>query len=352
LTLNLTIPISGRLDVEKDRAGAAYDVQLRRVVDAEWSMRAEIRRAWAAWTASAERAQLLEEAVEQVERIESIAARLESFGELNRVEARLLRIELVDRRAELIGFEFDAKRARLTLLGLMGLAPDSHIKLLPSLDAARGATSDDAIERLIKQNTTLAVQRAEYLVAEETLRLEVRKQYPDITIGSGYGSEDEDDRLLLGFSLPIPILNANRAGIANAQAHRDVARATAETTFERLAHEFALAQAALGAATAQRERYEAEIVPLLAEQAEEIERIASLGEVNTLLLLETVTRQFDAKSRLLELRVSEINGAVTITELLGPESVAQPAPVDATQQTDTPASSSEIDSESAEGGAP
>ena len=38
LTLSLTIPISGRLEVEKARAGAAYEAELRRIVNAEWSI--------------------------------------------------------------------------------------------------------------------------------------------------------------------------------------------------------------------------------------------------------------------------------------------------------------------------
>jgi cobalt-zinc-cadmium efflux system outer membrane protein len=159
------------------------------------------------------------------------------------------------------------------------------------------------------------------------VRLEIRKQYPDITIGSGYGSEDNDDRLLLGFSIPIPILNANRAGIAEARAEREVVRAAAETTFERLCREIALAQAELDAATTQRQRYESEIVPMLDDEATEVEEIARLGEVDTLLLLTTVQAQFDGKSRLLELRRLELDASVTITQLLGPDTPVEPAPV-------------------------
>lgn len=208
----------------------------------------------------------------------------------------------------------------------MGLSPDADVRLIPDLPATLAAHPEDEIDRLITANTSLAVARAEYQVAEQALRLEIRKQFPDLTIGSGYGSED-DQRLLLGASFPIPVLNANRAGIAEAAARRDLARATAEVTFERLTRELALARASLSAAERQRRAFEAELVPMMDEQIREIERLAELGEVDTPLLLETLTRGFGIRNELLELRIAEISAAATIARLLGPDSVASPTPI-------------------------
>lgn len=328
LTLSLTIPVSGRLGVEKDRAGAAYEAELRQIVDAEWSTRARVRSAWAGWGAATERLRLLQGVIDQIERIAAITDRLEAAGELTRVEARLLRAELIETRADVAHAQLAEAGARIDLLGLMGLPPDAGVELLHSLSPTSAAEASDAVLRLIESNTTLAVRRAEYLVAEETVRLEVRKQYPDITIGGGYGSEDNDDRLLLGVSLPIPILNANRDAIAEARARREVARAAAETTFERLVRELAIARAEHSAARTQRETFERDLVPMLDEQSSDVERLADLGDVDTLILLETVTRMFDAKSRLLDLRLAEIDAAIEITRLLGPDQKDSPAPVD------------------------
>lgn len=326
LTLSLTIPISGRLEVEKAKAGAAYEAELRRIVDAEWATRTAVRQTWVSWTVAEERLQLLRETIAQVERITAITTRLEVAGELSRVEGRLFQIELADQRAAVTEAELEAIRSRITLLGLMGLPPHSSLELTRAIPTTAPAVAND-LNRLIERNTELAVRRANYHVAEETLRLEIRKQYPDITIGSGYGSEDGDDRLLLGFSIPIPILNANRAGIAEARANREVARASAETALERLSRELAASEAALGAAQSQRMQFESDIVPMLDTQAEELGSVAQLGEVDTLILLETVQRQLDAKSRLLELRESEVAASLTITQLLGPTEPAEPSPV-------------------------
>ncbi|MEO1129284.1 MAG: TolC family protein [Planctomycetota bacterium] len=337
LTLSLTIPISGRLGVEKDRAGEMYEAELRRIVDAEWTKRAQVRSAWAAWTVSLNRLSLLQDTVEQTERIVAIADRLERAGELTRVEVRLLRAALVQTRSDVAQAQRDEVRTRVALLGLMGLVPDAEVRLLPSLALRETPTAGDPITRLIEANTMLAVRRAEYQVAEETLRLEVRKQYPDITIGSGYGSEDNDDRLLLGISLPIPSLNANRAGIADARAHREVARAAAETAFEQLARELANAQAELASVQSQLAFYQNELVPMLDEQTSEVDQLAELGEVDTFVLLETVTQTYATKSRLLDLRAAEIAAATEIKRLLGPGEAASPAPVASSPEGDSAA---------------
>ncbi len=328
LTLGLTIPVSGRLEIEEDRAGVAYEAELRRIVDAEWTLRTEVRTAWAEWTAAAQRASLYREVVSQVRRITDITDGLESAGELTRVESRLIRAQAVSARADLLQAQRDETESRIRLLGLMGLPATADLTLIPGfppIPDAPPTPSPDNDARLITANTTLAIRRAEYRVAEETLRLEVRKQYPDITIAAGYGNEG-DDRLLLGLSLPIPILNANRAGIADARARRERARAAAETTYEQLSRSLASAHARLHAAREQTAAYEAELIPMLDEQSLEVERLAELGEVDTLLLLETVTRGAEARSTLLDLRTAEIRAANDITRLLGPDPTRHTAP--------------------------
>ncbi len=335
LALSFTVPISGRLGVAKDRAGASYEAELRRIVDSEWAMRARVRSAWAAWTVADERVRLLSDVIGQVERIGSITDRLEEAGELTRIEARLIRAELVQTRGRLAQAEFAASQARVDLLGLLGLPPSGDIELIPSFSFSESVSYTDELQRLIEANTSLAVRRAEYHTAEETLRLEIRKQYPDITIGSGYGSEDNDDRLLLGLSLPIPILNANRAGIAEARAQREVARAAAEITFEQLTRELATTNAAIIAAGTQLEAFETQLVPMLEEQSREVEKLIDFGEVDTLILLETVSRRFEVKSQLLDLRLAELNAEIERMRLLGPDQPKPPAPIEPATEYDT-----------------
>ncbi|MEM7227220.1 MAG: TolC family protein [Planctomycetota bacterium] len=325
LRLDFTIPVSGRLDVERDRATSAHDAALRSVAHAEWTVRITVRDAWTNWTLAEQHLALHREMVAQIESIAGTAARLESAGELSRVEARLFRVELAERRVAMLEAEHAAYRSRMHVTNLIGLPPNAEVDLVPSLAMATPPPVDDESRRIIECNTALAVQRAAYQVAEDTLRLEMRKQYPDITFGAGYGSENNDDRLLLGVSLPIPVFNRNQAGIAEAEAMRSYARAQAETTYERLLHEIARAHADRSAARAQWTRFESDVIPMLDEQAADVIRIAELGDVDTLILLTTVERHFEVRSRLLELKREEVRAALEVIRHRGPDQPHQTA---------------------------
>ncbi|MBC8310415.1 MAG: TolC family protein [Phycisphaerales bacterium] len=323
----LTIPISGRLKVEKSRAGTEYEAQLRELVDAEWNLRAELRSGWAHWTAASMQVELINDVIEQLDRINQIANTLIEAGEINRVEHRLLQVELANNEVEATEATLTLLQAEIELLKLMGLPPDSAKLLIQEFPSVELVTVEDETARLIDANTELAILFAKYQTAEETLRLEIKKQYPDIVIGSGYGSEFNDHRVLFGLSIPLSIWNRNQAGIANARTLREVARAEAETTFARLFRELALANTTLLVKQTQHSYFEDEIVPMLQEQTRDIEKIVELGEVDTFILLETVTRQHEAKRRLLELQVAELDAAITVHRILGPEYQMNPSPI-------------------------
>lgn len=332
---NLTIPISGRLKVEKSLAGSSYEAKLRSLVHAEWNIRSAVRSQWASWTVATLRVQMVNEVIEQLERINTIAHALHEAGEVNRVEYRLLQVELATNKVLASEIELQRLQEEIELLALLGLPPEGANLLLPELPAVPSTIVADETVRIIDANTELAIRFARYQTAEETLRLEIKKQYPDIVIGSGYGSEFNDHRVLFGLSVPLSIWNRNQAGIAKARTNREVARAEAETTFARLFRELALANTTLRIKRTQHEYFEEEIVPMLAEQTSDMEKIVALGEVDTFLLLETVTRQFEAKQRLLELTLAKLNAAITVHKILGPEFQLNPSPVNRELQTDT-----------------
>lgn len=327
-TLGLTLPVSGRLAVAKARAGAAYDVELKRIVDAEWRLRVTLRQAWYEWTAAERHRQLLEGVIDQVERIGTIAARLREAGAMGKADERLIRIELVGRRAELTAAQLASQQVRTRLLWMMGLPPDAALDLRIAQSPPASPAYGDLVERVVASNTELAVLQSEYHVAEESLRLAVRKQYPDVGLGAGHGSEDDDRRLLFGFSLPIPLLNRNRAEIAQAYAQREVARGTVEAVLERIVREARQLELTLGATREQRGQLVGDLVPLLNEQSNNIEELAGLGDVDTFLLLETVGRQFGAQSRLIALEQAESKAAASLALLLGPPNPPSPTSTD------------------------
>lgn len=321
-SINFTLPISGRLEYEKARADAAHHAELYRVLDKEWQIRSELRRAWIEWSAVREKVHVTSSFLDRLEDIAEIVRRMEEVGELARVQAALFSIELHTRRNESRSIEAQVRDRELLLCRLMGLPPNivaEGAAFEPRVVVDSPATSsEDAARRIREQHPRLQAKRAKHTTAERSLALQIRRQYPDLTFGPGYGYEDGHNKLLVGFSLPIGLFNRNRAGIAEATAQREHARAELETAYERLLGELAAARNKLEAAEDQLSRMRETIIPLVDQQYDDARHVAELGEVDTLLLLDTLRRQYEAKIDLIDLEARRSIAAIRLRELLGP----------------------------------
>jgi len=322
--IGLTIPISGRLEIEKEKAGVEHGAELARVAEREWMTRGAIRREWTNWSALEAELGTTRAFVEQVDQVLMVVDRMEKAGEMTRTEARLFRIEKATRMAELRALESRVREAEIELKTVMGLSPDAPIVLVSTGigPAPRGETDPTVGIDPERRNTSVAIAVAEYEAAEKLVELEIRKQYPDLSISPGYGNEDGKNQVLMGVSLPLPLVNANRQAIAEARALREVARVTAETTIERVISAARAAEVRLESAHREREAIEAQIVPLVDAQYADARKLAQLGEFNTLVLLESLTRQHDAKVQLIDARRTEALLRIDVEEIHGPPSPA------------------------------
>lgn len=79
-------------------------------------------------------------------------------------------------------------------------------------------------EILLKNNTTLASLKSEYLVADLQYKLELAKQIPDLTIGVDYAMDyDRISSLSPSIGTDLPIFDRNQQAIAQTQKTRDLA---------------------------------------------------------------------------------------------------------------------------------
>ncbi len=164
-------------------------------------------------------------------------------------------------------------------------------------------------------------------------RRQIRAQIPDIGLTPGYGEQDGIRQFTLGVFLPIPIFNGNRQAIEAAFAKREVARLEVERTVETIVADAALARTELRSLMRQRAIVEAELVPLVELQYAEARDLARLGEVDTLILLDGLKQQHEAKLRLVESRRDERLAVLALEAIAGPpptESNQDSEPVPAT----------------------
>ncbi len=318
-TVGLTIPISGRLAVEKAHAGAEYAAALQRVASKEWATRSALRELWVRWSAESTRLALTTELVERLRAVSALAERQEQAGVMSRIDTMLFRVELAGAEADVITATARVKELELQLRDVLGLASDAPVRLVESVAYEPRGTDPAWLQSMMESaNPELMAVRGEYEVAEESLRLEVRTQYPDLIIGPGYGTDQGEGRVLLGLQLPLPFWNRNQQGVARATANREVARGRYESTFEHLSAKLAIEKMRFDAARAVREVIESRVLPLADEQDVDVRRVAELGRVDPLVLLGSIKSQYDVKVRLVDARAAEAIGAIRLDELIGP----------------------------------
>lgn len=319
-SIRFTLPISGRLDAERERLGAEREAELLRVQASEWNTRLDVRSAFASFVSDARRQSELADDVARVDATVRIVDRMEASGEMSRLQARLFRIELETRRDALRSAEAQARTSELALRSLLGAPPGLALAFDRTLPSAERRPADALRAIPPSEWPAVAAANAEYEVAERALALAVREQYPDLTVGPGYGREGGDDRLLLGLSLPLPILGARQAAVAVREAERTRAGELLRAQIERTTLDLEVAMERWSAARDRAARFRTELAPLVEAQLEDAKRVADLGEIDALVLLETLSRRADVRLAQIEAERDEAIAAIAIDRLVGPRS--------------------------------
>lgn len=323
-TVGLTLPISGRLEVERQRATADHAAQLIRLASDEWSLRQRLATLWTDRSLQLRRVEMLDALIARLDEINRVTERLAEAGQMTQVAARLFQVERASRAAEQLAARSRLRELTLELHAMIGLTPDAPLTFAsdPLDRPIDAATPADLAER----NFAIRIAAAEYDVAELALKREVRAQYPDLTISPGFGTDEGDEHALLGLSLPLPLWNRNQQGIAEARAQRDVSRAELEMAIEVETSAVAVERERLRSAIEVRQLYASTVVPRADEQASQAARLAELGEVDAVLLLDSFVRQYEARLALLDAELAVTKHADRLAELAGP------SPDDATHQ--------------------
>jgi outer membrane protein TolC len=219
-------------------------------------------------------------------------------------------------------------RAGRALRRAMGLPPDATLSIEPNFAVFTvDAESLDA-DGAWRVPPSIAVAEANLAAAEKSLALEVERQYPDLTLGPGYGTQDGSRQFVLGLGLRLPIFNANRRAIAEAEAGRELARVSFAAAVEALEADRADARTDWQAASAQRALVESAVLPLAEAQDADLRKLFALGaEIDALVLLDGVQRQNDARLALVDALRAESLAAIRLWELgcQGQERAAAPS---------------------------
>jgi outer membrane protein TolC len=298
--VRLTLPLSGRLSLARQLAEAVADEQLAAAYAAERAAAAAVDAAWCRYSAEHVRRTQLEELCARLRDLEAIARRLAEDGALSQAGARAFALERARRELELQAAADAIAAGELELRRLLGLHPSAPVAFVPDLivtpDIADGAA------RLASLPTTprLVQLRLAHRRTERALELAVREQWPDLVLAPGWQEEDAQPRAALGLVLPLPLWAGNRRAIARAHAERDLAADALRAGHEEAVHALAAAELRVARAAARAGIVFEQLVPLADRQVDDCRRLAALGQLEPLLLLDALVRAHDARQQAID----------------------------------------------------
>jgi cobalt-zinc-cadmium efflux system outer membrane protein len=289
-TIGWTLPISGRPGLERAAATATAERALRRVTALEAATCADLTAAWIRWSASTLQLGLLEDLVVRMESLTATAARLAEDGAITSMAARTFRLELSRQTIERDAAAAATRDLEATLLEILGLPPQSDWRPRPQLRVGLLETDSQARQELAASGPAVAMARLAHTEAERTLELEIRKQWPELTLLPGLGREEGQDKALLGISFPVPLFDGNGSAIARASYERDLRAEELRIAAERQLQLLHRLEQRMAADLLRLERIQDELVPLADRQLEDGRRSIELGRLDPSLLLDAVLR--------------------------------------------------------------
>ena len=297
----ITLTLTGEYASERPRwgYGAGLDVPLdggvrrkARVTDADlkvlqanadyseavWSLRSQIEHARIMiLSADAEASAWDQVAALRRQRLERFNQRV-AAGEDPRPDALIAQSDLATAQARAVEARTRRDVGRLDLAKGLG-APGTAVRDLVLAPLMTSALPDIAFPRLEAATRRAEILRAiaDYDLAENALRLEVARRYPEVRLGPGYMYDHGVTKLPFSLALVLPPLDLNRSAIAAAEAARVVAGRTLEVRQAQVLADVDKALSAVAAARAVAVRIRAQDIAMADAGAAVVARAVKLG---------------------------------------------------------------------------
>lgn len=310
--LGFTLPLNGRLGLQRQLAGARLDERLVAAWLAERTAADAVDAAFVRWSSECAKVEQLTAVCTSLRELAAIADRLAAAGALLRQGARVFTLELTQREFELASASDAVASLALELKQRLGLHPAAEVTFVPTLAVAPRVPDATARRQTLDQSPRVLPASAAYRTAEAELELEVRRQWPDLVLAPGFAEEDAQPRPTLGLSLPLPLWAGNDAAIAQRRAARDTAAEQLRGAFEAATQDLAAAELR-HRQTASRRQFVAErLLPLAEQQVEDGRQLASLGQLEPLLLLDALSRAHQAHMAALDAALQEALAVIAL----------------------------------------
>ncbi len=182
-----------------------------------------------------EKLHLMQARVNQQTEEHQSAQRMHELGEMEFADYQVICRRLNDGQKELQEMEQEHLRVHLEMVKLLGLHFDMRtVELEGKLPTRIPAAVEMPTQEQLVQHPLLKTAMAQHGTSEAELQLEIRRQYPELNLGSGYEHEGDEHKIGLELGVSLPLWNRNKEGIAKATAERDIKEYDAVQTWRDL----------------------------------------------------------------------------------------------------------------------
>ena len=228
-SLEIPIETAGKRGYRIDQARHLSEAARLNIWTAAWDVRNRLRQAYLDLYGARETDALLARQLEiQTENVKILEAQL-AVGEASPADVTQARLALDASRLAAIDAANQAAAARVRLSSAVGVPAAALDGLAVSFDGLAQVKPELPVleirRRALVNRTDILGSLSEYDAAQSALRLEIAKQYPDISLGPNFQLDQTDAKWTLGLSFILPLLSRNKGPIAEADARRTEAAA-------------------------------------------------------------------------------------------------------------------------------
>jgi outer membrane protein TolC len=301
-SFNLDLPIetAGKRGYRTAQAQRMADAARLAAAETAWAVRSRIRAALLQYLIDLRERDLSAHEAETLAQVVRLFEQRVNVGGASQPELYLAQGSLQGAKLKFVEIVARVSVDRNVLSAALGVpvqALDGVAFSWPGFDSppSQQSLSPTEIQQLALINRIdLRRQLAQYAAADEALKLEIARQYPDINIAGGYSWEGGENIFELGPSAVLPVFNQNQGPIAEAEARRREVAAQflamqagiieqSQTTLTRY-------RGALGALDAARRAAE-----LGAKRLGQARRAVAVGESDTVVLAQTQLQDLAAR---------------------------------------------------------
>ena len=318
VTLSQPLELGGKRAARLVAADRAIDVARAQLGSKQAELHASVTAAFFAALLSQERVQLAQTSLDLARAGSQTAGKRVIAGKVSPVEEIRAKVAEANVRLELIQAQGERQTSLQALRALTAGSVDIDVLdgnalALPVLPA-QGAMEERIAQAPALRQAHLEVQRLAALA-----RLENAKRVPDITLSAGLQRAQDQGRnqVLIGISVPLPLLDTHRGSISEALSRQYQAEDEARAVELRLRTDVAAARQRHATAWAELAALQAEILPGAQSAFDAARKGFELGKFNYLDALDAQRSLLQARAQYLR-SVADVHRAATdLDRLLG-----------------------------------